>query len=58
MKKSDILKAFLILADEMGEVTGVSVHDNWVSVRIKKDEDTECLLDFNILKKEVKTDGN
>ena len=58
MKKSDILKAFLVLADDIGEVTGVSVHDTWVSVRIKKDEDTECLLDFNILKKEVKTDGN
>ncbi len=59
MKKSDILKAFLIIADQIGEVTLVSTHDTWVSVHIEADDGTKYSLEFNIIpKKEEETDGN
>lgn len=50
MKKSEIMKVFLVLADEIGEIVNASIHDTWVSVRIKRDDGSECCLDFNELK--------
>jgi hypothetical protein len=58
MKKTDIMKAFLDIAEKIGNVTHASIHDTWVSVNIVQDDGTKCSLDFNIFKKEEKNDGN
>lgn len=59
MKKTDIMKAFLFIADQLGEVTHASIHDTWVAVKIVQEDGTECSLDFTIFeKKEANTDGN
>jgi hypothetical protein len=59
MKKSEIMKAFLDMAEKIGNVTHASIYDTWVSVKIVQSDGTECSLDFNIFeKKEDKTDGN
>jgi hypothetical protein len=57
MKKSNIMKVFLAMADEIGEVISASIHDTWVSVRIKRADGSECCLDFNELKG-ADNDGN
>jgi hypothetical protein len=57
MKLSDILKAFLIIADQIGEVASVATYDKWISVKIKKEDGAEYTLDFNVLK-EAEKDGN
>ena len=57
MKKSDIMKVFLAIAEQIGEVANASIYDTWVSVKIKKDDGSEYSLDFNVLK-EAETDGN
>ena len=58
MKKSEIMKAFLAIAEQLGgEVTNASIYDSWVSVKVVADDGAEYSLDFNVLK-EAKTDGN
>lgn len=57
MKKSDILKALLIIADEMGEVVSASIYESWVNVKIVTKDGAECSLEFNVLK-EAEKDGN
>lgn len=59
MKKTEVMRAFLDIAEKLGVVTHASIYDTWVAVKIIQEDGTECSLDFNIFeKKEEKTDGN
>ena len=57
MKKIEILKELIPIAEKCGEVTDMGVYETWLYIVAETDDGTKVRFDVNFTKEE-KEDGN